>query len=80
MKRIDRLKHETKKVCTWRRHDMKNFVTLARPNPRTGVLGTIARSECRKCGEDVQVETHPAPNSIDIGGEALGPCKQDSKP
>lgn len=28
-------------------------------------------SKCRRCGMGVQILTHPAPNEIDIGGEAV---------
>lgn len=71
MKRINRLKVEAREACEWRGHDMKYFNTLARPNPLMGIRGTVARSYCRVCGRMVQVETHPAANSIDIGGEAV---------
>jgi hypothetical protein len=71
MKHISTLKVEARIACEARGHDMKYFDTLARPNPLMGIQGTVARTHCRKCGREVQVETHPAPNSIDIGGEAL---------
>ncbi len=66
-----RLKQEAKESCEFRGHKMMPFVTLCRPNPLMGVRGYVARSLCAHCGKYVQIETRPAPNSIDIGGDAL---------
>lgn len=62
MKHINTLKREARQACEWRGHDMKYFDTLVRPNPLMGIKGTVARSTCRKCGREVQVETRPSSN------------------
>ena len=71
MTHINNLKRKAREACEARGHNMKYFDTLVRPNPLMGIKGTVARSRCRVCGREVQVETRPAPNSIEIGGEAL---------
>jgi len=35
------------------------------------IEGQIQDGDCKDCGDWVRLETHPAPNSIDIGGIAL---------
>ena len=40
---------------------------------------TVQFARCRKCGAHVMLLTEPAPNGIDIGGEALAVnCKQET--
>lgn len=70
MRSVTRLKQEAKEACVSRGHEMTPFVTLRRPNPPIA-QGYVARSVCINCGKYVQIETRPAPNSIDIGGDAL---------
>lgn len=49
--------------ATWSRgHDMKAFKHYTPDN---------AVASCRKCGMEVQVLAKPAPNEIDVGGEAV---------
>lgn len=63
MHKIDSLKQEARNTATWRGHTMSHYVTLQR--------GRQAVSHCLKCGAQVVVNTHPAPNDIDIGGRAV---------
>ena len=69
MRTETRLKQEAIEACTVRGHKMVPFVTLQRPNVQA--RGYVARSVCINCGKYVQIETKPAPNSIDIGGDAI---------
>lgn len=66
------LKREAGRAARHRGHDLRDWQTF---DPRT------ARATCRHCPAWVQVETHPAPNSIDIGGPAVaGGCHPDRMP
>lgn len=65
MTRFDKLKREARQAATYRGHRLSPFRTLKAAGVRK-----VGRAAC-PCGMDVQVETHPAPNSIDIGGEAV---------
>ena len=56
------LKTEAKSAATWRGHHMKRFET---------VNGHAATSVCRWCSMGIYVDAKPAPNGIDIGGEAV---------
>lgn len=47
-------------------HDMTPFHQLDKPDPLSTRI--IAESKCRRCGAWVRIETHPAPNSIDVSG------------
>ena len=59
------LKQDARETATWRGHSLSNFRAF-------DLDGPAAFAECCNCKAWVQVETHPAPNSIDIGGPALG--------
>lgn len=62
MKTLLQLKREATTACKQQGHTMYawyNFGTVA------------ARSVCVHCRKEVQVETQPLANSIDIGGEAV---------
>jgi hypothetical protein len=65
MTRIRRLIAEAKDSCKFRGHDMGRFV-----HAEYGQGYCAAASTCRKCGMEVQCQTVPPPNGIDIGGEA----------
>ena len=65
-----RLKQEAREACTARGHEMVPFVTLVHPTSTNG-QAYVARSVCINCGKYVQIETKPALNSIDIGGNAV---------
>jgi hypothetical protein len=71
MKKIDRLKKEALESCDFRGHDMGKFRNYDKET---------ARSLCWNCGMYVQVESSPAPNSIDIGGNAVAmTCEPDAR-
>lgn len=67
MTRAVRLRQEAKTAATWRGHDMGRFVCVE----HYCRVPCAWRSTCRKCGMSVDASTHPAPNGIDIGGEAV---------
>ena len=48
--------------CEWRGHKMGDFEPIAQH---------IAVSCCKQCNMQVAINTHPLPNEIDIGGEAV---------
>lgn len=62
MKKIDRLKTEAKSSATWRGHNLTRFETLG---------NTTANAVCKKCGMETFVDAKPAPNGIDISGQAV---------
>ena len=57
-----RLKNEAMEACRYRGHWMSAFKKL-KP--------TLWRSKCLWCDMDVDVNTKPLPNEIEIGGEAV---------
>jgi hypothetical protein len=63
MTRFDRLKYEGKCATKWRGHNISPFHTVKHQ--------LTAEASCRKCGMTVWVNTKPAPNEIDISGEAV---------
>lgn len=62
-----RLKGEAKRGCEWRGHRMGNF----RGGGRRNTWDHCFTARCKDCGKHVYVELTPAPNSIDISGEAI---------
>lgn len=56
------LKHEALTSCLVRGHSMKRF-----EKTDSGVF----YAECKDCYMWVQVDLHPSPNGIDIGGPAI---------
>lgn len=64
MRTIDRLKREAKQSCAYRGHDMSRFRKM-------DFWSKCAESICRTCKATVHVDAKPAPNSIDIAGEAV---------
>ena len=61
-KAMAKLQRSALESCNFRGHTMSEFRF-------TGAHCTA--SECTKCGMQVACDTHPAPNDIDIGGEAV---------
>jgi len=67
---LKRLQHKARESCEWRGHTMSRWMSL-------GWLGNVAAgrqvriAHCKICKREVVVDTHPAPNGIDIGGEAV---------
>lgn len=64
MRAIDRLKREAKESCSFRGHTMSRF-------RRMEFWTKCAESICTSCGASVHVDAKPAPNGIDIAGEAV---------
>lgn len=64
MRKIERLRLEALKACRFRGHKMRRFRT-SRWYP------TMRYTTCTVCGMEVTIDSHPAPNGIEIGGEAV---------
>ena len=62
MKTIERLKIEARKAAVFQGHRLARFNHYTPGN---------AVSTCQDCPAEVQVLSQPAPNQIDIGGEAV---------
>jgi len=62
MRKIERLRLEALESCNFRGHEMKPFSRKYRH---------WWDSECRNCGKGVYLNDEPAPNGIDIHGEAV---------
>jgi len=62
MRKINSLKADARATATWRGHDLFRFETLS---------NTTACAMCKKCGMEVFVDANPAPNGIDISGQAV---------
>jgi hypothetical protein len=62
-----RLRREARAAAAWRGHRMARFSPLL---PSTG-RGGYSDAACTACGASVRIDTAPAPNSIDIGGDAV---------
>jgi hypothetical protein len=62
-----KLKNEAMEACRYRCHDMKRFTEIGKP----GTSGHHFYSECRYCKKGVWVVCNPAPNDIDISGNAV---------
>lgn len=62
MRTVERLRQSALESCKFRGHKMSRFASLH----------TWAKvSDCKTCGMSVIVNARPAPNGIDIGGEAV---------
>mgnify|MGYP001356895960 CR=1 FL=1 len=66
MKKIQRLRLEALDGCRFRGHNMSNFEYFYEHGEKT-----IAFSKCLKCKKEVGIWADPAPNGIDIAGEAV---------
>ena len=62
MRKIERLRCEALESCKFRGHTMSRFTTYNR---------TLQGSRCLICDRQVTINSRPAPNEIDIGGEAV---------
>jgi hypothetical protein len=62
-----RLRGEARRAAAWRGHRLGRFSPLL---PSTG-RGGYSGAACTACGAAVRIDTAPAANSIDIGGEAV---------
>ena len=65
MRRINRLRLEALESCNWRGHKMERFKYRKWTNRIVGWSG------CKICGKSVNINSNPAPNGIDIVGEAV---------
>lgn len=73
MTKFERLIKEAKDACNFRGHKMFRFTRWV---GNTDYRQT-ATSHCRDCGKFVAVDTKPAPNGIEIAGEAVAlKCKK----
>jgi len=62
MTKLERLIREAKESCKFRGHKMKPF---------SHKYKMWSSSECKICHMEVVVKVDPAPNDINIGGEAV---------
>ena len=70
MTKLNALRHEALYACNNRGHSMSRFSYYKDWTHITGI------AHCTKCGMEVTIMTHPAPNHIEIGGEAVAlDCK-----
>ena len=59
------LKAQATESATFRGH------TLVWAAPWHGERASTQRGTCQHCGKEVDINTRPTPNGIDIGGEAI---------
>jgi len=69
MTKMERLRKEALESCNSRGHTMKPFSRKYR---------NVWTSECKLCDKGVYVCGNPAPNEIDISGEAVALHCEDS--
>lgn len=62
MKKLERLRKEALESCNFRGHTMRSFSRKYRH---------WWDSECKKCDRQVCIIDNPAPNQIEISGEAV---------
>lgn len=65
MRKIERLRQEAVEACKYRGHDMGRF------HQADFFKTTLRYARCRVCGKQVIINSHPAPNEIEIGGRAV---------
>lgn len=71
MRKIERLRLEALEACRYHGHDMGRFVTYT---------PCIRYAHCKVCDKQVVIDSYPAPNAIDIGGEAVAlDCGSESR-
>lgn len=64
MTRLRRLKVSALESAQWRKHKMGRFY-------RDSFWASKRHAECKACTMSLTVNTNPAPNEIDICGEAV---------
>ena len=75
MATLNSLKREALEACKFRGHSMGRFKHHA-PKSDLRYDPDYAESTCVRCGMVVGCDASPAPNDIDIGGEAVAlTCK-----
>lgn len=71
MKKIDRLKAEATSAAEARGHKLRSFL-------KGSYFGDKRATVCHHCEMGVMVNAHPAPNDIEISGEAVAlNCHRD---
>lgn len=66
MRTIQRLKQDAGAAARFRGHDMGQWYDVSEQQGRI-----ISSASCRTCGRIIALDTRPAPNGIDIAGEAV---------
>jgi superfamily II helicase len=69
MPTLQTLKRQARKSAAFRGHDLTPFRFTG--HGLTALRDAVVVAHCRRCGSEVQVEVIPAPNSINIAGEAV---------
>lgn len=64
MTTLERLRLEALEACHWRGHNMHKFTSHH-------LHATQRDSWCLTCAKQVTINSRPAPNEIDVGGEAV---------
>jgi hypothetical protein len=65
MPALDQLQQEATECCERRGHKLGKW------NIFHGESRSLANNECTVCGAEVQCNSRPMPNQIEIGGDAL---------
>ena len=65
MSALDQLQKQAESACNNRGHQLGKWEIYH------GERNSLANNACVRCGKEVQCNTLPLPNGIDIGGEAL---------
>lgn len=74
MRKVERLKSEAREAAHKRGHQLKPFLRDPLKDTSRKVYSTV----CLNCEMGVVVNDRPAPNDIDISGEAVAlNCKRD---
>ena len=67
---LEKLEKSANQSAEWRGHRMSTFVpTWTQNDADRGYFS--ATSMCMGCGMEMEVRTHPAPNQVDVSGEAV---------
>lgn len=75
-----KLKKEALEACRFRGHTMGRFKTVTKLTIEGVVRRIVAMSQCKVCGCLAGIDTVPAPNGIDIWGDAVAlNCKTTEK-
>lgn len=65
MKALNTLRAQAEMSAIWRGHSLRWLA------PHHGEARSYQNGECVRCGASVTVNTHPMPNEIDVGGDAV---------
>lgn len=83
MDRYRRLRKEANEACTFRGHNMSTWTRLhfdqRLDSKQMWRSKIVEESECIVCRMTVVINTMPAPNEIDIGGQAVALTCYDGK-